>query len=155
MSHHDHMFTGQRGLKKIVFLVCILAPWRHFRELQACCCACSVPVYPAHKEQEKNNADSGNALNLTCQKETATFQQLRTCMSICYSPGLVFCSLRMAAVIPWLFASQRLWPCLCVHCACDRHMTRRHDGVLKYMEHLSLLPHYRFLLVFLLFISRR
>lgn len=42
---------------------------------------------------------------------------------------LFFVPLRVTAVILWLFASQRLQPHLCVHCACDRHMTRQHVGV--------------------------
>lgn len=90
LSHHDHMFTGRLKKKN---RISISAPWWHFRELQACCCARWVPVYPVHYrqcEEQGGKQNSGNALYLTFQNETATFHQQRTCMPTCYSPGLVF-----------------------------------------------------------------
>lgn len=85
------MFAGRYGLKKIVFLFCFLAPWWHFREL-LCMSGVRIPRARTTVWRKKKMQTSGNALHPTCQKETATFQQQRTRMRICYSPGLVFCS---------------------------------------------------------------
>lgn len=134
------MFTGRHGLKKIVFLVCMFTPLVAFQRT-ASLLLCMLGVSIAHARMTVKNRGkkqtSGNFISDLSKRNCHISAAEDTYAHMLQPCSCFFVPLRVTAVVLWLFASQRLWPRLCVHCACDRHMTRRH-GALEYMEHLSL-----------------
>lgn len=140
--------------KKSYFYFVFLAPWWHFREL-LCMSGVRIPRARTTVWRGKKNADFWKRFTSDLSKRNCHISAAEDAYAYMLQPWS--CFLFPSAWLQLFFGC--LLPRGCGHISVYTvHVIDTwHANMLEYMEHLSLfsLPNYIFLLVFLLFISRR